>query len=162
MEAQPTDAMTKNTEQTNLSSLSEAEKSSIETDITAKKPIGDTPAYLKFLQRVFPDKEPTFPYLADYDDALMVVSQLTQLFGKSVRLPSKNEAIASLKNNNHLTGYRDADNGRIGRVGDIGYAWISGELFRENAPCIWLNRLDGSYSGRYDRRLGRSVIPIFG
>ncbi len=102
--------------------LSEAEKSSIESEVTAKKPIGDTPAYRKFLTAIFPEKTPTFPYLADYDDAFMVVSKLSELFSKPVRLPGKDEAIKSLKDNSHLTGCRYAGSGVVEYVDDGGYA----------------------------------------
>lgn len=142
--------------------LTESEKSSIERDINAKKPIGETPAYQKFLVAIFPDKTPRFPYLADYDDAITVASKLSELFGKNVRLPHEKEAIKSMKDNNHLTGYRGASSGEIGNADVYGYAWLSGDARGENAPCAWRNR-DGE-SGTYMnvRRYGHSVIPIFG
>ena len=138
------------------------EKSSIEADINAKKPIGDTPAYKKFLKAVFPNKTLSFPYLANYDDAVIVVSKLSKLFGKSVRLPYEDEAIESLKVNNHLTGFRNSCDDRIVNVDDEGDAWLSGETQDTCAPCASLDcdgisRLDTSLL-----RNGHSVIPIFG
>ena len=151
-----------NTLTQNTFGLWEKEKSSIEADINAKKPIGDTPAYRKFLAAIFPEKEITFPYLADYDDALVVVSKLSEFFCKTVRLPNKDEAIQSLKDNNYFTGFRGASFGAVGGVGDYGYAWLSGETRGEGAPCVWHYRNGHSGSGINYRRGGRSVIPVFG
>ena len=61
-------------------SLTPEEKSSIESDILAKKPIHDAPAYRKLLGLCFPGEEITFPYLPNLDDARIVVSKLSQLF----------------------------------------------------------------------------------
>lgn len=104
------------------------EKSSIESDIIAQKPIWvweSAEAYKKFLKSIFSGKTIEFPYLADYNDSTLVVSKLSELFGKTVRLPNQDEALMSLKDNNHLTGFRDAGNGAVGNVGRCGYAWIS-------------------------------------
>jgi hypothetical protein len=139
------------------------DKQSIEADITAEKPIGDTPAYRKFLKGIFPDTEPTFPYLARYDDALMIVSKLWDFFGKTVRLSNEHEAIDSLKANNHLTGFRDANVGWLHDVDDIGYAWISGEVQCIGALCVWRNRNGNAANAFwYSSRGSLSVIPIFG
>jgi hypothetical protein len=158
-ESQPSSVEIKNIQ--NTFGLSDAEKSSIEREINSKKPIGHTFAYRKFLKAIFPDKKPSFPYLANYDDALVVVSKLSELFGKQVRLPNKDEAIKSLKSNNHLTGYRDMKSDSIKSPKKYGYAWLSGSASDESAPFAWHNRNGGSNSNMSSRRSSRSVIPIF-
>lgn len=151
-----------NTLTQNTFGLWEKEKSSIEADINAKKPIGDTPAYRKFLMTIFPEKAITFPYLADYDDALVVVSKLSELFGKKVRLPMPEEAIASLKANFHHTGYRDADSGKVEFNGELGIAWIAGNGTAPFMECMSYDLFGSSRLNTFDRRNGHSVIPVFG
>lgn len=45
-----------------------------------KKPIVDTPAYRKFLNAIFPEYPPTFPYFANHANAQIIVAQLSTLF----------------------------------------------------------------------------------
>ncbi len=66
----------------------------------------------------------------------MVVSGLSMLFGKSVRLPNDGEATASLKNNNYPIGFRNTDSDRVKLFSGYNCAWISGEMRGENAPYV--------------------------
>ncbi len=146
----------------NIFGLSEQEKSSIEADIMANKPIGDTPAYRKFLRAIFPDREPTFPYLADYDDALTIVSQLSMLCSRPVRLSKEVEAHQSLKDYNHLTGCRGESTSRVEVAGDCGFAWLFGGARSEFAPFAWRAPRDLTCYDMRNRRYCHSVIPVFG
>ncbi len=114
------------------------------------------------MKHIFPGKSVTFPYLADYADAVKIVGELSKLFEKTVKLPSKEQAIESLKGNKHFTGYRDAMSGEIMENAEHGYAWIFGEILFDNAFYFWHNRNGDSYHGWFSPLYGRSVIPVFG
>lgn len=144
-----------------LFGLSEQEKSSIEADIMAKKLISDTPAYRKFLKIIFPDNETNFPYRVNYEDSLVIVSQLTLLFWRSVRLPNEDDVRQSLKENSYFTGNQFTLFPRPKDAGGYCCAWLFGGARGEFAPCAWWNR-NGNWNSIMNYSRGsNSVIPVF-
>jgi hypothetical protein len=160
----------------NTFGLSEAEISSIEAAINAHTPISATPAYEKFLQTVLWKAKTSFPFSLDTPEyeiyngniranhagAVVIVSALGRLFGKTVRLPNKGEAISAMATHSHLAGFRDAYDGESGDVGRIGYTWLVGDSDGEGAQCAWRDQDGDSGSYWLGRRSGYSVIPCFG
>ena len=142
--------------------LSQAEKSEIETSIKNHEPIWNTPAYTKFLSAIFPNKPIVFPYLENYDNALIVIRRLCELFWKTVRLPKEDEAIAALKKYNHLTGSHHWYFDELREVGECGHAWLDGSVRNDKAPYALRAKTNYAGSGMNHRGEGFSVIPVFG
>ena len=142
--------------------LTTEERESIAADITARKPIWDTPAYRKFLQFIFPNTSVTFPYLPGYFDALLVVSHLSKLFGRVVRLPDEREAKTFLLHNEHLTGYYNPDSKTVMGTGNYGCVWIANDNAKNLPMVVTLYRNNGQLDTKEARaEEWSSVIPIF-
>lgn len=167
--------------------LTLAEKQSIEDDINAGKPIMATPAYTKFLSVLLPngfkveDENEELKFSRDIPEyeiyngaicvnhvgAVAIISEwLSELFGRSVRLPTSTEIQDKITEHSHYTGYRFVeDNDESWHVDDIGGGWVvDGYIDSEYAPYAWLHR--GGYdiegSGRINRRSRLSLFPYFG
>ena len=141
------------------------DKQSIEANINAKKPIGDTWAYRKFLAAIFPDTTPLFPYFSEYGDALKILRRLGELFGRKLGFPETCKEWAQyLKEHNHLTGYRKWRTGEIMHRHVCGYAWAEG-IHEEGRPPVAFYSLYNDVSlvhwpyPKHDELF--SVIPVF-
>lgn len=157
------------------------EKQSIENDINAGKPIMATPAYTKFLSVLLPNglKVEDEKWLlkfsrdipeyeiyngairANYAGAMAIISEwLSELFGRSVLLPTSNEVQDRVAEYNHYAGFRFSG-GESLFVGALGQGWIFGHAISVGAQYAWRNR--SSYAGvNWDvRHTGLSLFPRF-